>query len=162
MPGPPKKPTALKLVEGTYREDRVAKNEPKPRVSIPKPPKHLKGEALEEWDRIVQELAENGLITNLDRAALVTYCEFWAHYVQASEKVQRVGVTISTAAGNIIENPSFSIQKRAAEIMHKFLVEFGMTPASRTRISANGGTPLGKNEGKEGSPEEEKYFGSGN
>src|SRR5262245_8405280 len=104
MPGPPKTPTSLKLVEGTYREDRVAKHEPRPKLSTPKPPKHLSPTALEEWDRIVKELAENGLMTNLDRAALVAYCEFWAHYVEASEKLARKGMVIVTAAGNVVED----------------------------------------------------------
>ncbi len=154
MPGPPKKPTSLKLVEGTYREDRVAKHEPKPRVAIPKPPRHLSGIALEEWHRIVQELADNGLMTNLDRAALTLYCDMWAGYVKAEENVKKNGMTTQTAANNMIENPYFSIMKRCAELMHKFLVEFGMTPASRTRISA----PLSKvkNEKDDG---EEKFFG---
>ncbi len=156
MPGPPKKPTPLKLVEGTYREDRIAKHEPRPKVAIPKPPKHLNAVALEEWERIVKELADNGLMTNLDRAALVAYCEFWAHYVDASEKLAKKGMVIVTAAGNVVENPHFSIKKRAAELMHKFLIEFGMTPASRTRVSA----PLSKvKPEKDGNEDEEKFFG---
>lgn len=160
MPGPPKKPTALKLVEGTYREDRVAKNEPRPKARVPRPPKHFSALALEEWNRIVTELAENGLMTNLDRAALVAYCDFWEAYVIADERLKKKGggLVYTSANGNMVENPYFSIKKRAAEIMHKFLIEFGMTPASRTRISANGGTPLGKKE-KEIDNEEEKYFG---
>ena len=157
MPGPPKKPTALKLVEDTYRKDRVAKNEPKPKCAMPQPPKNFNAVAKEEWDRIVKELYDNGLMTNLDRAALVAYCEFWAHYVDASEKLKRRNMVSTTAAGNLVENPYFSIKKRCAELMHKFLVEFGMTPASRTRISA---PPLSKPNNKEpGSAEEEKYFG---
>lgn len=156
MPGPPKKPTALKLVEGTYREDRVAKNEPRPKARVPRPPKHFSPLALEEWNRIVEELAENGLMTNLDRAALVAYCEFWEAYVQAAEKLQKGGFVYTSANGNMVENPWFSIKKRAAELMHKFLIEFGMTPASRTRISA---TPLGKKDAPEKDSDEEKYFG---
>lgn len=155
MPGPPKKPTALKLVEGTYREDRVAKNEPRPKARVPKPPKHFSPLALEEWNRIVQELADNGLMTNLDRAALVAYCEFWEAYVQAADKLREGGMIYVSANGNMCENPYFSIKKRAAELMHKFLVEFGMTPASRTRISA---TPLGKQNKEKDDAEEEKYF----
>jgi phage terminase small subunit len=41
---------------------------------------------------------------------------------------------IVTTALNLVENPYFSIKKRSMELMHKFLTEFGMTPASRTRI----------------------------
>jgi len=158
MPGPPKKPTELKLVEGTYRKDRVAKDEPKPKAAIPKPPKHLGAIALEEWHRIVKELADNGLMTNLDRAALVAYCEFWEHYVEASDKLKNngknTGLVFTTSAGNRVENPYFSIKKRCAELMHKFLIEFGMTPASRTRVSA----PLSKTE-PDKTDDEEKFFG---
>ncbi len=142
MPGPPKKPTELKLIEGTYRSDRVSKNEPKPILRIPKAPKHLSAVANKEWLRLSEELASLGLLSNIDRAALAAYCEAYADWVTASIKIEEfkardeygAGMIIKTQAGNIIENPFFSIKKRSMELMHKFLVEFGMTPASRTRI----------------------------
>jgi P27 family predicted phage terminase small subunit len=134
--GPPKTPTNLKLLKGTFRQDRVAPNEPKPEVAIPPVPPHLSDEAKVEWVRVSGELATLGLLTRIDRAALATYCECWSDWVKATTKVHETGEVIKTTAGNVIENPYYSIKKRSAELMHKFLTEFGMTPASRTRINA--------------------------
>lgn len=135
--GPPKKPTALKLIQGTYRKDRVAGNEPKPEIAIPAVPTELSGEAKEEWTRVSEELRQLGLLSRIDRAALAAYCECWADFIEATKKTVELGKVIKTAAGNVIENPYYTIKKRSAELMHKFLTEFGMTPASRTRIDAS-------------------------
>jgi P27 family predicted phage terminase small subunit len=134
-PGPPKTPTNLKLIRGTYRRDRAAANEPEPEVAIPEPPDSLSPEAREEWDRISEELAMLGLLTRIDRVALAIYCEMWADFTEASLKIREHGKVIRTKSGNVVENPYYSIRKRSAEILRGYLTEFGMTPASRCRIS---------------------------
>lgn len=145
----PPKPTPLKLLQGTFRKGR-AKNEPKPERAIPTVPEELSDAAKVEWGRISQDLMQLGLLSRIDRAALAAYCEAWSDWLDATDKVNRFGKVIKTgektvthtdgsvekSGGNMVENPYYSIKKRAAEIMHKFLIEFGMTPASRTRISA--------------------------
>jgi P27 family predicted phage terminase small subunit len=45
-------------------------------------------------------------------------------------------VVVEKTGGNFVENPYYSIKKRSMELMHKFMTEFGMTPAARTRIEA--------------------------
>jgi len=136
-----KKPTNLKLIQGTFREDRAQRNEPTPPIEIPVVPAHLSDEAKVEWERVSQELAELGLLTKIDRAALAAYCDCWADYLEAAKlcanKDGQDRKVIKTAAGNFVENPYFSIKKRCLELMHKFLTEFGMTPVSRTRINAH-------------------------
>jgi P27 family predicted phage terminase small subunit len=137
--GPPRKPTGLKIVEGTFRKDRAAPNEPKPRVTIPRPPPHLSSEARSEWRRVSHELYLLGLLSRIDRAALAAYCECWSDWVDASKMCATVDgkdrKVMKTQAGNLVENPYFSIKKRSMELMHKFLTEFGMTPASRSQIN---------------------------
>lgn len=153
-PGPPKKPTALKLLEGTYRADRVSKNEPRPKIEAPEPPECLSGEALKEWQRIVKELFVLGLMTRIDRAALAAYCQAWADFHNARERVEAAGLVLKTVNGNFQENPFYTIQKRSMELMHKFLTEFGMTPASRTRINGTASTAPDSDDPAE------KYFGT--
>ncbi len=145
MPGPPKHPTNLKLLKGTFRKNRSATSEPQPEAAIPQVPEHLSDQAKVEWGRVSQELMTLGLLTRIDRAALAAYCECWSDWIDASRlcaaKDGQDRKVIKTGAGNFIENPYFSIKKRCAELMHKFLVEFGMTPASRTRINVEPKAP---------------------
>ena len=134
--GPYKTPTKLKLLRGTYRADRAPKAEPVPTSAPPDCPAQLSGEAKVEWERLSAELAALGLLTGVDRAALAAYCDNWAAWIGAVAKCKKDGNVIAARDGRLVINPYFSIKKRSADLMHKFLTEFGMTPASRTRISA--------------------------
>jgi P27 family predicted phage terminase small subunit len=100
----------------------------------------LSDEAKLEWGRISQELYQMGVLTNVDRAALCGYCDAWSDYVDASRACNgpdgQDRKVIRNEAGEVIENPFYRIKKCSMELMHKFLREFGLTPASRTRISA--------------------------
>jgi P27 family predicted phage terminase small subunit len=129
------KPTALKILHGTNRRDR-ARDEPTPKRKIPKPPEHLTPAALAEWKRIAPELHELGLLTELDRAALAAYCQTYARWTEAEADVAKVGRLVRTNAGEAVANPNLAIADRALKQMHQFVAEFGMSPSSRTRVSA--------------------------
>lgn len=154
MSGPPPKPTHLKLITGNPGKRKLNKNEPKPTAGIPPVPEHLSNEAKAEWDRIAVELNAIGLLTHVDRAALAAYCQAWADWVEAEEQLRRYGKMVKspvktvtrrsggaelteTSGGFPMQSPFLPIRNRALEIMHKFLTEFGMTPASRSRISVS-------------------------
>lgn len=130
-PGLPAKPTGLKLLQGTYRSDRATPNEVMPKAEIPPLPKHLSGEAREEWARVTQDLYAIGLLARADRVGLAAYCEAYAAWVQACKQWQ----LNKDSEDYKVFKGSFSVFKAASETMLRFLVEFGMTPASRTRIS---------------------------
>jgi P27 family predicted phage terminase small subunit len=138
--GRPRIPTALKLVRGTQRADRLNVNEPKPKLGIPPVPAQLSDEAKAEWERLAPELFEQGVLCPQDGAALAALCEFRADFLHASTmcatKDGQDRKVIKTANGNFQENPYYSIKKRSAELMYKFLTEFGLTPASRSRLNA--------------------------
>src|SRR5262245_44167589 len=138
---PPKLPTSLKLLRGTYRASRAPKNEPKPAAENLPAPDHLTGDARAEWERIAPELAKVGLLTRIDQTALALYCEFYADWRDASKRCAtdadgRERKVISQRSGNIVENPYYAIKRRSAEMMHKFLTAFGMTPVARSNIEA--------------------------
>jgi P27 family predicted phage terminase small subunit len=110
------------------------KNEPKPKNNIPSAPDHLSADAKIEWDRISLELFELGLLSDLDRAALSAYCQAWSRWVKAEIELENKTLVISTSNGNLIQNPLIGISNSALEVMRKFLVEFGLTPSSRSSI----------------------------
>jgi P27 family predicted phage terminase small subunit len=78
-----------------------------------------------------------GLLTHVDRAALAIYCAAWARWNEAQAKCAELGETIETKIGNLIQNPWRGVAARAEATMVKVAQEFGMTPASRTRIEAD-------------------------
>lgn len=135
-PGRRPKPTAQKQLEGSRIRHDV-RREPRP-DGIPTCPKHLDKGAKAEWRRISAELVKLGLLTSVDRAALAAYCAAYSRWADAEANVQKFGAVIkSPKSGFPIQSPYVGIANVSIDIMRKFLVEFGMTPASRTRISSD-------------------------
>ncbi len=134
--GRKKKPTNTKVIQGTFRKDRANPNEPAYKTEIPPAPDHLSKEALIEWGRVSNELHNQGLLSAVDMAALAGYCQSYGRWVDAETQLNAEGLTVETTNGNKIQNPLVGIANQAKEHMRKFLIEFGMTPASRAKVSA--------------------------
>jgi P27 family predicted phage terminase small subunit len=128
-------PTAIKQLRGNPGKRPLNDNEPKPEIERPPCPPELSKVAKKEWHRIVPILVCLGILARIDRSALAAYCQSWARFIEAEEKIAETSLVIKTKSGNIVENPYYSISKRERELMHKFLIEFGMTPASRSRLN---------------------------
>ena len=134
MVGRKPKPSALKLLQGNPGKRGVNKKEPRP-SGIPECPSHLDKVAHAEWNRLVPELTRLGLLTSVDRAALAAYCSAYSRWVQAEKMVAKFGTVIeSPKSGYPVQNPHVSVANTALDHMRKFLIEFGMTPASRARL----------------------------
>jgi P27 family predicted phage terminase small subunit len=136
MAGRRPKPSALKKVTGNPGKRAVNENEPKPLACVPTFPEHLDIEARAEWERITPELVKLGILARVDRAALSAYCMAWSRWVDAETNLKKFGAVIKTPKGYPIQNPYLGIANTAIDIMRRFLIEFGMTPSSRSRINA--------------------------
>ncbi len=134
MPGPPPKPSKLTELRGNPSKKKVAA-EPEPSRGAPRPPADLKDEALAEWGRIVPELDRLGLLTVVDRAYLVAYCEAWASFNSAREALAEYGPLVAGRDGGLVKNPASQIMRDAADMMLKFGSRFGLSPSDRTRLS---------------------------
>ena len=135
MAGRRPKPTAVKKLNGNPGKRPLNKNEPQPQLSIPECPTHLSVYAKEEWSRLSEELHGLGLLTRIDRAALAAYCQVWGRWVEAEEVVVIQGLTVATLKRDQAKNPHLDIADRCLKQMREYLVEFGMTPSSRSRLS---------------------------
>ncbi len=134
MPGRRPKPTALKVLEGNPGKRTLNKLEPKP-TGIPTCPAHLTKEAKKEWKRISKELIRVGLLSSVDRAALAAYCAAYSRWIDAEIGLQKsASLIVKSPSGQPIQNPFVGIINSATDQMRKFLTEFGMTPASRSRL----------------------------
>lgn len=94
--GRPRKPTALKVLEGNPGKRPLPESEPRPDAlqSPQTPPRTLTPGAAAEWRLIAPGLAGMGLLTTLDQGALETYCELraiWRRCVMSIESRARLG-----------------------------------------------------------------------
>ena len=138
MAGRKRVPTRLKILQGTYREDRAIKNEIFPDPNIPEAPDFLSEDALIEWGRITVQLSKLNLLTEVDRAALSLYCQAWGRIVKYEKVVAEKGeLYITKKNKNVQLSPAMWVINKAYEQVYKFLSEFGMSPAARAKVTSN-------------------------
>ena len=136
------KPTALKMLEGDRGKGRrpINKNEPKPNKASLECPDWLLPEAQEEWNRLAPALDAMGVLTEADVKAFEGYCQAYARWREAEDFITQHGSIFQTKSGYVQQVPQVSIAMQNLKIMQSFCTEFGLTPASRSRINAAGET----------------------
>ena len=140
MRGRKPKPTLLKTLEGNPGKRPLNDREPVPPDGIPDCPDFLTNEARAEWFRTAKVLKEMQLLTLADRAALAAYCTAYGRWVEAEKQVQKYGTIVkSPKQGFPMKSPYLTVADQSMEMMRKFLVEFGLTPSSRSRIKVPAG-----------------------
>ena len=134
MAAPRPIPTKLKLLRGNPGKRPLNKLEPQPAAGMPARPTHIKGEALREWNRLAPELERLGILTQIDGAALAAYCEAYGRWVAGVKGLKHNGLINIAGNGHPMPNPYLGIINHALSQMRAFMVEFGLTPSSRTRL----------------------------
>lgn len=130
-------PTAIKVLEGNPGKRKLNEYEPKPEKKAPKCPIWLDPEAKKEWKRTAQKLEELGILTEVDMAAFAGYCQAYARWKEAEEFITKHGTIVKTPSGYWQQVPQVSIAQTYLKIMNRFCEQFGLTPSSRSRISAD-------------------------
>jgi P27 family predicted phage terminase small subunit len=124
--------------------------------SIPAPPDGLNKYALEEWHRLAPCMWEIGTLTTGDVEILASYCLSFAQEKAAqaeldmlSQESRRHGLLAKTTNGNIIQNPLIGIVNTARRDKVRYMMELGLTPAARTRITITEPKDKNAQKGKE-------------
>lgn len=139
--GPAATPNAIKLMEGTYREDRHGGAVHAP-PGTPVKPKWLEGLASEVWDERVNELSQvPGLLSEVDAPSLALYCYYWQVFHEAKKTIEEEGAVCTGEKGGAYPHPSVGQRNKAAEMIAKIGAKFGMTPSDRTSIKPATKTP---------------------
>jgi P27 family predicted phage terminase small subunit len=152
MPGPARKPSAIRNNEGDLSNRPPNEREPENLDGLPVCPPHVTGEAKAEWDRICRDLSDMGILSREHRPALTAYVDTWAEFVKQSTSYAKTGPVIKTTNGNFVQNPLCGVVNRLKDDLRKWLIEFGLTPAARTRVEVR---PANLNNG----PDVENHFG---
>ena len=134
------KPTAVKVLEGNPGKRSLNTAEPKPDKKAPRCPAWLEDEAKKEWKRMAKQLEHLGILTEIDMAAFAGYCQAYARWKAAEEFISKHGAIVKTPSGYWQQVPQVSIAQQYFKQMGKFCEQFGLTPASRSRIVSDSGT----------------------
>lgn len=140
MPGGrPPKPSHLKLVTGNPGKRKVNKREPKPPRGVPKMPAGLSASARAAWSRIAPDLERMGVLTVADGVALELMCEAYADWMGHAATIAAEGATYETHGQNgrmVRPHPEVAMASDAWRRVQRMLVEFGLTPSSRSKVTA--------------------------
>lgn len=161
--GPKPKPHALRLV--TPGEEAKAQ-----RITVenrvPTAPDWLLPEAKQEWRRLGQRLADQGLLSDFDRAAFSAYCQAWgtvASLEKEAAKLRRTskdplaGIATKTAGGNLVHHPLATTIAKARAEMVRIAAEFGLTPSARARLDTDAAKKRG---GAKAARSKDRFFGA--
>jgi P27 family predicted phage terminase small subunit len=119
------------------------------------PPDWLTAEAKREWEDKAPMLQRLGLLTEADLDAFCLYCQTFARWKDAEQKLLESGLVVpsNSCNGFPIISPYLQISNKAQAQAMKMLVEFGLTPSARSRVTA----------AKKAAPDKkkERFFGPG-
>lgn len=132
-------PTAIKQLEGNPGKRPLNENEPKPRKKAPTCPKWLEPEAKKEWRRLSKQMEGIGVLTEVDMATFAAYCQAYARWKEAEEFISLHGTYMKTPSGYVQQIPQVAVAQSYFKIMERCAEQFGLTPASRSRITADAG-----------------------
>lgn len=146
MPGRPQMP--LSVIIGGGNKSHLTKEEIekrkksetrlKPKADKVSCPSWLDGVARAEWQRIIGDLKELELVSNLDLTALAMYCDAYSKYRTASDLVRKEGPVVefrnATGAVNQVKHPAVEVMKTMAGIAKSYGTEFGLSFGSRARL----------------------------
>lgn len=135
--GPTPKPVAIRLLEGTHREDRHG-NCIVP-AGRPEKPARLSAEASAYWEETMVDLEMVGTIAAPDRQFIARYCEELARRDKLAEKVDRFGDI------QIYKNPDGSVKcmqvspyatllDRCIAILSRMAASLGLEPSGRSGL----------------------------
>lgn len=135
MPGGrPRKPTALKVLQGNPGKRAINTEEPKFQPSPETPPDWLLGAGRELWQRLAPQLIATGVLTDVDRDLFASGCERWGVYHEASKQVE--SLVIITPSNGAVANPLLAIAKSALADAMAVFREFGIGASSRSKVKA--------------------------
>jgi P27 family predicted phage terminase small subunit len=102
---------------------------------MPPAPGFLDDEGRRVWSAEGRRFIKAGLLTALDLTMFGTWCIWYSKRDQASRAVNQSGLVVrANGVGNPYINPYMSVISMCSKAMHQIEVEFGLSPASRTKV----------------------------
>jgi P27 family predicted phage terminase small subunit len=151
MRGRKPKPTQLQISEGDpqkrgrHKLQQKLASEPVGHLGLPECPAYLNGLARDRWAIWRADLEDLGLDYKCSAAELEGACVCYARAVMAEQMVDKHGLIIAMerpldeqgqpiGPRRMQANPAIGIANKAWEQVRGFCSNFGLNPASRTRV----------------------------
>lgn len=132
--------TAEKKLKGTLQKCRTNFDEPFPDVKVAEPthPEVLDEIGLKEYYHKAKALAELGCFTEWDNTALCAYAALYSSWVKVEKELNELGDYTTKSKKDVpMRHPLVGMRNATLALMHNYLVQFGLTPISRSKVKAD-------------------------
>ena len=138
---PPRKPTHLRAIEGNPSHARpINHDEPMPEKGHKPAPDYFTERAVKWYNELIADLEKIGVMTKVDSRAAEMLIVAYEEYRLLSEQIEKEGFTYwaqSATGGELLKgNPAVNQRSNAWNRIRGMLQEFGLTPASRSKVAA--------------------------
>ena len=97
-------------------------------------PNDIEKDAVKYMENVLQNLKDNGVLENVDSAALTMLARNYSMFIKASKQLEKDGLTVISDRGNLSPHPAIKIAKDAQTQAMKVMAEFGLTAKARTKL----------------------------
>jgi P27 family predicted phage terminase small subunit len=97
-------------------------------------PTDIESDAKEYMKTVLAKLEENGILENVDSAALTMLARNYSTFIRASKQLEKDGITYMSDRNNIQPHPAIKIANDAQSKAMKVMEEFGLTAKSRKKL----------------------------
>lgn len=144
--GRPAKPTPLKVLDGTYREDRhgPVDAEPTTRIleSVPVAPDGLSARGIHHWNEAGGLLLEMGILTTAELPSLLHYARTQQEIYECEDDIAANGwVQVNAKSGMEYDRPVVKRRAGALDRLMRLFGRFGFTPSDRVGMKVEAPKP---------------------
>lgn len=132
-------PTALKMLKGTHQSCRDADNAPPANVPtmMPAPPEWLNFRAAEIFRQLAIHLTGMKILNVEDVPMLGLLASRLEEVEDLTFAIESSGRTYISGKGLLKARPEVAMRNEAMRHAQSLLIEFGLSPAARSRVSAS-------------------------
>jgi len=134
-------PTALKIATGNPGKRAINRGDAKIKAGIPQPPDDVPDDVRRAWFTLCPLLFSMGVLTPADAIALERLCYCYAEVRQLEAEIAEKGRNqeVETNSGDVMERqrPAVAQLADADRRLKSYLVEFGLTPAARSKVNVS-------------------------
>ena len=132
----PRKPTAVKRLQGTLQKCRTNPNEPIPNTPIDRfePPVFFTETQRDLWIFAISQMP-SGMLSGLDFGIFSRWCIMYDQFVELTKSVNENGAVMYDENNVPFANPLVNTLNKLAVSLRGIETELGFTPASRSKVS---------------------------
>ena len=126
-------PVELKIAKGTFRKHRHA-NTPRIDAELPTKPAFLSARGGYWWKRLGSQLVKAKVLTPADASTFALHCDSLARFEEVTQLLKGTENCVTPTQMGTSQNALFHVRNKLFDQILKTGIEFGLTPASRTKV----------------------------